>query len=80
MEYENNIKVIPINGNSSIILALISVVLTDKNLHFTDIYRLTENRKKKKILFLENKVQKSGYSGRFYGNSVQKQSTFRRFN
>ena len=55
------------------------MVLTDKNLHFTDIYRLTEKTEEKQILFLENQVQKSGYSD-FYETDKQKQSTFGRFN
>ena len=60
--HENNIKVIPINGPSSIILALISSVFNGQEFTFHGYLPIDREQKKKQILFLENQVQKSGYS------------------
>lgn len=60
--HENNIKVIPINGPSSIILALISSGFNGQEFTFHGYLPIDKEQKKKKILFLENQVQKSGYS------------------
>lgn len=60
--HENNIKVIPINGPSSIILALISSGFNGQEFTFHGYLPLDREQKKKQILFLENQVQKSGYS------------------
>lgn len=58
----NNIKVIPINGPSSIILALISSGFNGQEFTFHGYLPIDKEQKKKQILFLENQVQKSGYS------------------
>lgn len=60
--HENNIKVIPINGPSSIILALISSGFNGQEFTFYGYLPIDKEQKKKQILFLENQVQKSGYS------------------
>ena len=60
--HENNIKVIPINGPSSIILALISSGFNGQEFTFHGYLPIDKDQKKKQILFLENQVQKSGYS------------------
>ena len=60
--HENNIKVIPINGPSSIILSLISSGFNGQEFTFHGYLPIDKEQKKKQILFLENQVQKSGYS------------------
>ena len=60
--HENNIKVIPINGPSSIVLALISSGFNGQEFTFHGYLPIDREQKKKQILFLENQVQKSGYS------------------
>ena len=60
--HENNIKVIPINGPSSIILALISSGFNGQEFTFHGYLPIDKEQKKKQIFFLENQVQKSGYS------------------
>ena len=60
--HENNVKVIPINGPSSIILALISSGFNGQEFTFHGYLPIDREQKKKQILFLENQVQKSGYS------------------
>lgn len=60
--HQNNIKVIPINGPSSIILALISSGFNGQEFTFHGYLPIDKEQKKKQILFLENHVQKSGYS------------------
>ena len=60
--HENNIKVIPINGPISIILALISSGFNGQEFTFHGYLPIDKEQKKKQILFLENQVQKSGYS------------------
>ena len=60
--HENNIKVIPINGPSSIILALISSGFNGQEFTFNGYLPIDREQKKKQIQFLENQVQKTGYS------------------
>lgn len=60
--HENNIKVIPINGPSSIILALISSGFNGQEFTFNGYLPIDKSKKKQKIQFLENQVQKTGYS------------------
>lgn len=60
--HENNIKVIPINGPSSIILALISSGFNGQEFTFNGYLPIDKEQKKRQILFLENQVQKTGYS------------------
>ena len=60
--HENNVKVIPINGPSSIILALISSGFNGQEFTFHGYLPIDKEQKKKQILFLEHQGQKSGYS------------------
>ncbi len=60
--HENSIKVIPINGPSSIILALISSGFNGQEFTFHGYLPIDKGEKKQKIQFLENQVQKTGYS------------------
>lgn len=60
--HENSIKVIPINGPSSIILALISSGFNGQEFTFHGYLPIDKEQKKKQILFLESQVQKTGYS------------------
>ena len=60
--HENNIKVIPINGPSSIILALISSGFNGQEFTFNGYLPIDREQKKKQIQYLENQVQKTGYS------------------
>ena len=60
--HENNVKVIPINGPSSIILALISSGFNGQEFTFHGYLPIDKEQKKKQIMFLEHQVQKSGYS------------------
>lgn len=60
--HENNIKVIPVNGPSSIILALISSGFNGQQFTFHGYLPIDKSEKKQKIQWLENQVQKTGYS------------------
>lgn len=60
--HENNIKVIPINGPSSIILALIASGFNGQEFTFHGYLPIDKEQKKKQIQFLESQVQKNGYS------------------
>lgn len=60
--HENQIKVIPINGPSSIILALIASGFNGQEFSFHGYLPIDREQKKKQIQFLEQQVQKSGYS------------------
>lgn len=60
--HENNIKVVPINGPSSIILALIASGFNGQEFAFHGYLPIDKEQKKKKILFLESLVQKNGSS------------------
>ena len=60
--HENNIKVIPVNGPSSIILALISSGFNGQEFTFHGYLPIDKSEKKSKIQWLENQVQKTGYS------------------
>lgn len=60
--HEHHIKVIPINGPSSIILALISSGFNGQQFAFHGYLPIDKNEKKQKIQWLENQVQKTGYS------------------
>ncbi|WP_234108688.1 MULTISPECIES: SAM-dependent methyltransferase [Chryseobacterium] len=60
--HENNIKVIPVNGPSSIILALISSGFNGQEFTFHGYLPIDKSEKKQKIQWLENQVLKSGYS------------------
>lgn len=60
--HEHHIKVIPINGPSSIVLALISSGFNGQQFAFHGYLPIDKNEKKQKIQWLENQVQKTGYS------------------
>ena len=60
--HENNIKVIPINGPSSIILALISSGFNGQEFTFHGYLPIDKSEKKQRIQYLENQVQKTRYS------------------
>lgn len=60
--HENNIKVVPINGPSSIILALISSGFNGQEFTFNGYLPIDKSQKSQKIKLLENQVQKTGYS------------------
>lgn len=60
--HANNIKVIPINGPSSIILALISSGFNGQEFSFNGYLPIDRSERKSKMLSLESQVQKTGYS------------------
>jgi 16S rRNA (cytidine1402-2'-O)-methyltransferase len=60
--HQHNVKVIPINGPSSIILALISSGFNGQQFSFNGYLPIDKGEKRKQILHLEALVQKTGYS------------------
>lgn len=60
--HQNGIRVLPVNGPSSIILALISSGFNGQEFTFNGYLPIEKSEKKQKILFLESQVQKTGYS------------------
>ena len=60
--HENDVHVIPINGPSSIILALISSGFNGQQFAFHGYLPIDKSEKKSKIIWLENQVQKTGAS------------------
>lgn len=60
--HENNIKVIPINGPSSILLALIASGFNGQEFTFSGYLPIDRSAKKQKIQSLEATVQKTGFS------------------
>lgn len=60
--HENNIKVVPVNGPSSIILTLISSGFNGQQFTFHGYLPIDKSEKKSKIQWLETQVQKTGYS------------------
>lgn len=60
--HENDIKVVPVNGPSSIILALVSSGFNGQEFTFHGYLPIDKSQKSQKIKFLETKVQKTGYS------------------
>lgn len=60
--HENNIKVVLINGPSSIILALIGSGFNGQEFTFHGYLPIDKGQRKSKIQFLESQVQKTGYS------------------
>ncbi|WP_052911215.1 SAM-dependent methyltransferase [Riemerella anatipestifer] len=60
--HQNNIQVVPISGPSSIILALISSGFNGQNFTFNGYLPIDKVERKKQILFLEQQVQKKGYT------------------
>jgi 16S rRNA (cytidine1402-2'-O)-methyltransferase len=60
--HENAVKVIPVNGPSSIILALIASGLNGQEFTFHGYLPIDKSEKKAKIKWLENQVNSTGYS------------------
>ena len=60
--HKNDIKVIPINGPSSIILALISSGFNGQEFTFHGYLPIDKSQKIQKLKYLETHVQKTGYS------------------
>lgn len=60
--HRNNIKVVPVNGPSSIILALISSGFNGQQFTFHGYLPIDKGEKRKQILHLELLVQKTGYT------------------
>lgn len=60
--HENRTQVIPVNGPSSIILALISSGFNGQEFTFHGYLPIDRSEKKSRILWLENQVQKTGYT------------------
>ncbi|MCL1664982.1 SAM-dependent methyltransferase [Elizabethkingia ursingii] len=60
--HRNNIKVVPVNGPSSIILALISSGFNGQQFTFHGYLPIDKGEKRKQILHLESLVQKTGYT------------------
>lgn len=60
--HENGIKVIPVNGPSSIILALISSGFNGQQFTFHGYLPIDKSEKRKKLLELEKMVEKTGYT------------------
>lgn len=60
--HENDIKVVPVNGPSSIILALVSSGFNGQEFTFHGYLPIDKFQKSQKIKFLETQVQKTGYS------------------
>lgn len=60
--HENNVKVSPISGPSSIILALISSGFNGQQFTFHGYLPIDKTEKKNKIIQLENALNKSGYT------------------
>lgn len=60
--HENNIKVIPINGPSSILMALIASGFNGQQFTFHGYLPIDKTQKKQRIQWLESQVQKTGYT------------------
>ncbi|MDR7672019.1 SAM-dependent methyltransferase [Riemerella anatipestifer] len=60
--HKNDIQVVPISGPSSIILALISSGFNGQNFTFNGYLPIDKVDRKKQIVFLEQQVQKTGYT------------------
>lgn len=60
--HENGIKVVPINGPSSIILALISSGFNGQQFSFNGYLPIDKVERKKKIKHLEKMVQETGFT------------------
>lgn len=60
--HENRIKVVPVNGPSSIITALISSGFNGQQFTFNGYLSIDKSEKKRQIQHLETLVQKTGYT------------------
>ena len=60
--HKNNIKVIPVNGPSSFVLALIASGFNGQQFSFNGYLAIEKDKKKKEIQHLENLVEKTGFT------------------
>lgn len=60
--HEHHIKVVPVNGPSSIILALIGSGFNGQSFTFHGYLPIDKEQKKRQIQLLENQANKTGYS------------------
>ncbi len=60
--HENNVQVIPVNGPSSIILALVASGFNGQEFTFNGYLPIDKSEKKSKIKSLENQVIQTGFS------------------
>ncbi|QFG52928.1 SAM-dependent methyltransferase [Chryseobacterium sp.] len=74
--HENKIQVIPVNGPSSIILALITSGFNGQEFTFHGYLPIDRSEKKSKILWLESQVQKTGYSQIFMETPYRNNALF----
>ena len=74
--HENNVKVIPINGPSSIIMALISSGFNGQEFTFHGYLPIDKTDKKTKIKWLENQVNQTGYSQIFMETPYRNNTLF----
>lgn len=74
--HENNIKVIPINGPSSFILALIASGFNGQEFTFNGYLPIEKGERKSKINLLENNLNKSGFTQIFMETPYRNLSLF----
>lgn len=74
--HEKNIRVIPISGPSSIILALISSGFNGQEFTFNGYLPIEKGEKKKKIQYLDNELQKTGYTQIFMETPYRNNALF----
>lgn len=74
--HEKKIKVIPISGPSSIILALISSGFNGQEFTFNGYLPIEKSEKKKRIQYLESELQKSGYTQIFMETPYRNNALF----
>ncbi|TWP29985.1 SAM-dependent methyltransferase [Apibacter muscae] len=74
--HQNKIKVVPINGPSSILLALISSGLNGQNFSFHGYLPIENNDKKKEIIKLETLSRKDGSAHIFMETPYRNQKMF----
>lgn len=72
--HQNGIRVIPINGPSSIILALISSGFNGQQFTFHGYLPIDKTERRKRIKFLEKQVQDTGYSQIFMETPYRNQA------
>lgn len=60
--HQNNIRVIPVNGPSSFILALIASSFNGQEFTFNGYLPIDKEKKKKEIQHLENQANKTGFT------------------
>lgn len=74
--HENDIQVVPVNGPSSIILALVSSGFNGQEFTFHGYLPIDKSQKSQKIKFLETQVQKTGYSQIFMETPYRNNQVF----